>query len=63
MFLTNTSKVSINGNKSCLVPWLGDISNFDKQVFDMLFGHFDSQTLEGEEVTEYKEEQYIEDYL
>lgn len=28
--ISETTEVSINGNKSCLVPWLGDISKFDK---------------------------------
>lgn len=42
--ISETTEVSINGNKSCLVPWLGDISKFDKHFFDMLFGHFDIST-------------------
>lgn len=35
------TQVSINGNKSILVPWLGDISTQEKEYFDMMFGHFD----------------------
>lgn len=34
-------EISINGNKSILVPWLGDLSGFGKNTFDMMFGHFD----------------------
>lgn len=34
-------EVSINGNSSLLVPWLGDISKYSFEYFDMLFGHFD----------------------
>lgn len=35
------TEVSINGNKSLLIPWLGDVSNYAKESQDMLFGHFD----------------------
>ena len=34
-------EVSINGNKSLLIPWLGDLTAYDKESQDMLFGHFD----------------------
>lgn len=34
-------QVSINGNNSLLVPWLGELSSYEKETFDMLFGHFD----------------------
>lgn len=34
-------QVSINGNCTLLVPWLGDLSKYDNETFDMMFGHFD----------------------
>ena len=34
-------EASINGNKSLLIPWLGDLTAYDKESQDMLFGHFD----------------------
>ena len=34
-------EISINGNRTLLVPWLSDVSGFQKYVYDMLFGHFD----------------------
>ena len=39
--IDKVTEVSINGNNTALVPWLGDLSKFDKQTFDMMFGHFD----------------------
>lgn len=35
------AEVSINGNKTLLVPWLGDISKYSNETFDMMLGHFD----------------------
>ena len=34
-------EVSINGNKTLLVPWLGDLVKYNDETFDMMFGHFD----------------------
>lgn len=34
-------EASINGRKALLVPWLSDLSKFNKDSYDMLFGHFD----------------------
>ena len=34
-------EASINGNKSLLIPLLGDLTAYDKESQDMLFGHFD----------------------
>ena len=34
-------EASINGNKSLLIPWLGDLTPYNKESQDMLFGHFD----------------------
>ena len=31
----------INSKKALLVPWLSDLSNFKKNSYDFLFGHFD----------------------
>ena len=33
--------LSINGNRTLLVPWLSNVSGFQKCAYDMLFGHFD----------------------
>lgn len=34
-------ELSINGNRTLLVPWLSNVSGFQKCTYDMLFGHFD----------------------
>ena len=34
-------EASINGNKSLLIPWLGDLTPYNKESQDMLFGHVD----------------------
>lgn len=34
-------KISINGNLSLFVPWLADLTNEQKETYDMIFGHFD----------------------
>lgn len=39
--ISSVEEVSINGNKSLLIPWLGDISTYEKEHYDMIFGHFD----------------------
>jgi hypothetical protein len=39
--ISSVEEVSINGNKSLLIPWLGDISAYEKEQYDMIFGHFD----------------------
>lgn len=31
----------MNGNRILLVPWLGDVSSYPKEQYDMVFGHFD----------------------
>jgi hypothetical protein len=36
-----TNNIDINGFNSIFVPWLGDVSSFDKLTFDFMFGHFD----------------------
>jgi len=33
--------MTINGAQAILVPWLGDVSAFKKEQFDMMFGHFE----------------------
>jgi len=38
------TEASINGNLSLLIPWLGDLSQFKNNRYDMLFGHFDIST-------------------
>lgn len=35
------TEVDINGQKALFVPWLSDLSSFQKESYDMLFGHFD----------------------
>lgn len=39
--IAETAEVSINGNRSLFVPWLGDISQYAAESIDMMFGHFD----------------------
>lgn len=39
--IDNVQLISINGNSSLLVPWLGNIEQFEPETFDMIFGHFD----------------------
>lgn len=47
--------VSINGNLSLFVPWLGDLSAQQKEFYDMMFGHFDVSH-------QYLIKSYIEDH-
>lgn len=42
--ISQTTEVSVNGNKTLLVPWLGDYSKYENETFDMLIGHFDIST-------------------
>ena len=44
ILLDKPTEVSINGNKSLMVPWLGDTSKYESEYFDMMFGHFDVST-------------------
>lgn len=39
--VSNVEEISINGNKSLMVPWLSDLSNYENECYDMIFGHFD----------------------
>lgn len=39
--IDKATEVSINGNRTVLVPWIGDMSVYKKETFDMMFGHFD----------------------
>lgn len=41
ILIDKPTQVSINGNISLLVPWLGDISTQNECTYDMVFGHFD----------------------
>lgn len=34
-------EVSINGQKALFVPWLADLEKYEKNSFDLMFGHFD----------------------
>ena len=36
-----TEEIALNGQKTLLVPWLGDVSAFKPGTFDILIGHFD----------------------
>ena len=33
--------LQINSKKALLVPWLGDVSNYNKAEYDFMFGHFE----------------------
>ena len=39
--IEDATEVSINGNKSILVPWISNILEYKSNTFDMMFGHFD----------------------
>ena len=41
VLLDKVIEASINGNKSLFIPWLGDLTPYNKESQDMLFGHFD----------------------
>lgn len=36
--------VDMNGKKALFVPWLSDLSDFKKESYDFMFGHFDIST-------------------
>lgn len=50
------TEISINDNRSLLVPWLGDITAYKDETFDMLFGHFDISH-------QYLVKSYVEDHV
>lgn len=54
--ISEPTQVSINKNKSLLVPWIGDVSTYPKTDFDMMFGHFDVST-------KYLVKSYIQDHM
>lgn len=37
-------EIEINSKKALLVPWLSDLSGFNEESYDFLFGHFDIST-------------------
>jgi predicted MPP superfamily phosphohydrolase len=39
--IDKTEEIQLNNQKVLLVPWLGDISNFKNEQFDIVIGHFD----------------------
>lgn len=39
--IDKVTEVDINGFKSLLVPWLGDVSTYETMSIDFMFGHFD----------------------
>jgi len=49
-------EASLNGNKSLFVPWLGDVSKYENETFDMMFGHFDVSS-------KYLIKSYVEDNI
>lgn len=53
--ITSATPLSINGNKSLLVPWLADVSSEPKASYDMLFGHFDVSS-------KYLVQSYVQDH-
>lgn len=38
------TEITINGKIAILCPWLSDLSNFKKDTYDYMFGHFDVST-------------------
>ena len=39
--IDKTEEIELNGQRTLLVPWLGDIQNYSQGGFDILIGHFD----------------------
>lgn len=46
----------MNGKRALLVPWLGDVSAYEHETFDLMFGHFDVSQ-------KYLMKSYIEDNM
>ena len=53
--IDDVRQMCINGKSTLAVPWLGDVSLFPKESFDMMFGHFDV-------TSKYLIKSYIEDH-
>lgn len=53
--IDDVQQMCINGKSALAVPWLGDVSLFPKETFDMMFGHFDV-------TSKYLIKSYIEDH-
>lgn len=53
--IDDVRQMCINGKSALAVPWLGDVSLFQKESFDMMFGHFDV-------TSKYLIKAYIEDH-
>lgn len=39
--ISKVEQFDINGKNSLFVPWLGDVSVYENESYDMMFGHFD----------------------
>lgn len=48
-------EIDFNGKLGLMVPWLGDVSQFKKETYDLMFGHFDVSH-------KYLVKSYIEDH-
>lgn len=54
--IDKVTEVQLNGKKTLLVPWLGDVSAYEHEAFDLMFGHFDVSQ-------KYLMKSYIEDNM
>lgn len=52
--VSDPTECSLNGRNALLVPWLSDLSGYERGTFDFMFGHFDISP-------EYQMAAYIED--
>jgi DNA repair exonuclease SbcCD nuclease subunit len=55
VLVPDLATAKINGKLTLFVPWLGDVSKFREETYDMLFGHFDISS-------EYLINSYIEEH-
>ena len=39
--ISEPTEIELNGQKSILVPWNSNLSNYKPETFDLMFGHFD----------------------
>ena len=39
--ISEATECYLNGNKCLLVPWLSDLSKYENNTYDLMFGHFD----------------------
>lgn len=53
--ISKTELLDFNGKKAAFVPWLGELSQFEPESLDLMFGHFDVSH-------KYLVQSYIEDH-